>query len=199
MIFTEIIRDALGLAVACAGSYGAVVYAMKGITKKSTAECKSVIKSEIRQFLRSSASDIPLSEAEINAVLKAVARFSQLKLENTYWQTDYTQGAPFLKVEIYDMDFEEHFPVIQKSIGNILGRKFFFENVDWAAHVTFEETFRENLYNVVVHWATTRKSKRHLQKLMESTAKYNRREDLAKQKPPADEELEQEMEQADRD
>lgn len=174
------------------------VYYLNMKTGKGIPECKAAVKSEVRDFMRSSASDTPLLLVEINEILQTVTSFSRLKAENTEWHTDYLKGAPSLWVEIFDEYIAENFPVIQQNIIRILNRKFFLDNVNGLVYVTCEKTLTEHLYHITVYWADTWKSKRNLRRLMENTAEYNRREDLAKHQPTVDEELEREMERNDR-
>lgn len=82
---------------------------------------------------------------------------------------------------------------MESNISRVLQKLFTYQGADGDFYVTYERTVTENLYRIVVYWATSQRSQKALEKLRRNIMEYRRRVEMEKTAPFIDEKLEDEM------
>lgn len=196
--FTFDFIDMILIALSLFGIYALIVVGISSMKQVEIKEAKRIFRQDFLGFFNHLqnffATEFQLGQGDILDILSVIAKFSSIQMKNTKWVVDNFATPPYFRVEILDPDFLEHFYVIENTIRNIFGRIFAYNSMDGIVHVTYERTLKNDIYQVVVFWATTPRSKKALEKMRSNIMEYNRRMDMEKNAPFIDRELDKEME-----
>lgn len=188
------IFDILLFTIAVYGAYCAGLYAIQKLCHISVQEAKALFWQRVMDGLPGVRLNLMIAEETIAEILDIIVQFSAISRKNTILTFNNYSKIPFLCIEILDPGFMEHWAVIESNIYRSFRKLFSYAGVYGLAYVTFERTVTQDLYRIVVYWATTPRSKKALEKMRSNIIEYNRQMDMEKNAPFIDQELEKEME-----
>ncbi len=174
-------------------AYCSGIYLLQKIYHLSVQEAKAIIWQKIRDALPGAQPNIPMKEETLVEILDVTEKFSEISRKNTVWTYNNFSEIPFLRVEVMDSGFENHWSIMESNISRVLQKLFTYQGADGDFYVTYERTVTENLYRIVVYWATSQRSQKALEKLRRNIMEYRRRVEMEKTAPFIDEKLEDEM------
>ena len=174
-------------------AYCSGIYLLQKIYHLSVQEAKAIIWQKIRDALPGAQPNIPMKEETLGEILDVTEKFSEISRKNTVWTYNNFSEIPFLRVEVMDSGFENHWSIMESNISRVLQKLFTYQGADGDFYVTYERTVTENLYRIVVYWATSQRSQKALEKLRRNIMEYRRRVEMEKTAPFIDEKLEDEM------